>query len=143
MREIFPGHSYLLSSYPAKEDTTDVYLKQRIDFRKRIGENYPGNIGDSHNGTSTQELLRVIIARSQYVNNQESHQANIKLIKNCRESILDLEKRAAIRRGDEYFRSWYEKYFNSLENNIQPENIPPCNICGHIFCSKHENESKS
>lgn len=97
MKETDPGHSYLFDNYPARESLGEVNHKQIIHFRKRIGADYPGNNGTPYYGTSTQELLRVIIARSKYVNNQEFHQANINLIRNARESLLDLEKRAAVK----------------------------------------------
>lgn len=138
MLERDPGHVFIVEVYPAQESTgiiTQVDSTDYINFRKRIGDLYPGNTGLASCGTSTQELLRVIIARSKYVNNQESHQANDELISRCRESIFDLEERAAYRRGEDYFYKWEQEINNYLKDI---ETAPTCKICGHIFCSKHE-----
>lgn len=143
MKILDPGHGYQVDIYPAKEESKPLPISNRIFFRKRIGEKYPGNEGDSYDGTSTQELLRVIISRAIYVNNQEPHKANTDLIQRSRSSLLDLESRAASRRGDEYLRIWSDEYISWLQAGNKIEEAIPCEICGHIFCQKHkEKDSK-
>lgn len=137
MIELDPGHRYEAEHYPAIEGRTGATGLDRtiIQFRKRIGEGYPGNLGSPKDGTSTQDLLRILIKRALYVDGQDSHPANKSLIERCQQSIFDLEERAAFRRGSEYYRNWF-KEISRTRLNI--EDIPVCKVCGHIFCSKHE-----
>ena len=136
MRTMDPGHNYQIDLYPAKEETGFTDQVYSIFFRKRIGEKYPGNWGPSYNGTTTQELLRVIISRSLYVDNQESHPANKALIQRSRYSLSELEFRAAERRGHSYERQ-FRRDLDSWLMAYTIEEAMPCGICGHIFCRKH------
>src|SRR5258707_13345918 len=47
----------------------DGVCMQTLQFVKREGEGYPGNIGH-HEGTTMQEVLRVLIDRAKYINGQ-------------------------------------------------------------------------
>ena len=64
MKVIDPGHSYLLRSY-------DGGGPSRLTFVKRCDppEKYPGN-WNAHPGTQIQEVLRALMERCQYINNQ-------------------------------------------------------------------------
>jgi hypothetical protein len=139
MIELDLGHLYLADHYPAKESDYNEaagYNRSRIQFRKRIGKDYPGNEGSFKDGTSTQELLRIIIKRALYVDGQEQHKANKSLVDRCRQSLEELEKRAALRRGSDYYKNWIRNPFK-----FPIEDIPVCKICGHIFCTKHGGEN--
>ena len=139
MREIDPGHRYVVQTYPAVEtDGPQDKTITCLTFRKRIGPRYPGNEGEPYDGTTTQELLRVIIARSRYVNNQEPHNANTHLIRSARMSILELEQRATARRGAAYLQRWEEDLRDWLYDRNDIEVALPCAVCGHIFCRRHE-----
>lgn len=63
MRVTDPGHRYLLNSLD------DAAGPHALQFVKREGEKYPGNVGH-HGGTTTQEVLRACIDRAIYVNRQ-------------------------------------------------------------------------
>jgi hypothetical protein len=62
MKILDPGHDYLLSPLDGDIDI-------RLTFVKREGVGYPGNIG-SYSGTTCQEVLRSLIDRLDYINNQ-------------------------------------------------------------------------
>jgi hypothetical protein len=62
MRVLDAGHEYELAHL-------DGSGTSRIVFVKREGEGYPGNVGH-HEGTTSQEMFRILIDRARYVNNQ-------------------------------------------------------------------------
>ena len=121
MKVIDPGHSYELDSYDGGEPI-------RIDFMKREGEGYPGNIGH-HSGTNLQELFRVAIDRDKYLNNQVHDGNNDVIICKCREILWLLEERAARRHNIDQF-----DFRPDLD---EMESIPYCTVCGHIVCRGH------
>jgi hypothetical protein len=57
-----PGHHYEFQSL-------DGYYVQQLQFVKRKGEKYPGNL-DAYPGTTSQEVLRALCERAFYVNQQ-------------------------------------------------------------------------
>lgn len=94
MREIDPGHVYHLDHLDY--DISDYHRVESLRFVKREGSGYPGNIGH-HAGTTTQEVMRVLIARLKYVDNQIPHWSNKLCIQLLRQCILYLEMRASNR----------------------------------------------
>ena len=89
-----PGHFYEL---PFLDEPTGVMF-QTLTFVKREGEGYPGNEGH-YAGTTSQEVLRTLIDRAEYVNRQvpcAETQAAAELMK---AALLLLELRAARRHG--------------------------------------------
>lgn len=117
MKVVDPGHLYELATLDG--DSPPLFLT----FVKRKGEGYPGNVG-SHPGTTTQEVLRALIERTEYVDNQIPDHANVALLDCLRDAIWHLEERAARRHG---------RPFNVVS---QPgiENLPTCGKCHHIGC---------
>lgn len=109
-----PGHECLLSSLDGEQEN-------RLVFVKREGPGYPGNIGH-HPGTTMQEVLRVLIDRANYVNNQIRSYLTEEAIGHMEKAILALEIRAARRHGrpDVYLR--------------QAVDGPTCKKCGHAGC---------
>lgn len=156
MHEIEPGHRYRYQVYPALEEQGPVYSTDRdeVTFRKRIGDGYPGNVGHRYAGTSTQELLRVVVARSKYVDGQEQHVANRHLIGRARMSLYDLESRTARRRGEAYLNRWNAEllvwYVGQTHVNLRAvpltssfadvpiEELEPCPVCAHVLCWRYE-----
>lgn len=95
MRVVDPGHEYLLREL---DHAVDPAPEQRLVFVKREGDGYPGNEGH-HPGTTSQEVLRALIERGEYVNNQvpcAETQAATELMK---AALVLLELRAARRHG--------------------------------------------
>ena len=62
MTVIDPGHRFLVRQL-------DSNSQQLMRFVKREGIGYPGNIGH-YPGTNIQEVLRVLISRTQYLQKQ-------------------------------------------------------------------------
>jgi hypothetical protein len=116
MRVIDPGHVYAL----AHLDGSGVTI---LDFVKREGVKYPGNVG-AHEGVNLQECWRAEIDRLKYLDEQEPCQENLDNINDLRKCILRLERRAARRHG----RSTMFLFDGYIEDQ------PTCPKCGHIGC---------
>jgi uncharacterized membrane protein len=92
MKIIDPGHRYEL--YFLDKTSKIVENLNILQFVKRVGKNYPGNlIPDS--GTTLQECLRVCLDRVKYLNNQKKDILNFQVINYLKYIIYLLEKRAA------------------------------------------------
>lgn len=124
MEVLIPGHHYSVLTL----DPIESGLDQEIKFvmRNNPPEKYPGNYW-AFPGTTTQELLRVIIDRAKYVDNQFHSGANLYVITYCRASLRVLEERAAAKHG---------RWIQTLRVDI--ENEPICLKCGHIECEEHK-----
>lgn len=119
MKVIDPGHVYHLTWLDEPDDDMRGGL---LTFVKREGEGYPGNVGH-HAGTTSQEVLRALIERSEYVNNQipcAETEAAGELMK---AALLLLELRAARRHG-----RWIEVALEEVVNGAV------CEKCGHSGC---------
>lgn len=119
MNIIDPGHVYALNSL----DTAGLDLPVILKFVKREGPGYPGNVGH-HSGTTTQEVLRALIDRTKYVDNQIPDSHNTKVLYHLRSAIFALEMRAAER---------HDRLL-ALFDISKIEDIPYCEKCGHIGC---------
>lgn len=133
MKVIDPGHiyelawldglPYLLTTGDSLTDKTAYQQgSNTLVFVKREGDKFPGNIGH-HAGTNIQEVLRALMDRLKYLDNQIHDERNNVCIEYLRRTIWLLEDRAAERHGRE---------FDYFPNNIELE--PTCNKCGHIGC---------
>lgn len=120
MKIIDPGHVYQLDSLDGKHGM-DLLV-----FVKREGPKYPGNVG-SHPGTTTQEVLRALIERCQYVNAQryseETRQVELLLIR----AIVMLERRAARLHGR-------AQEFAGIDEADVVAGTGKCASCGHVGC---------
>lgn len=93
MRIRIPGHLYQLDEL--KADFSGVIKNSAtLRFVSRVGANYPGNL-DSFDGTTTQEVLRCLVDRAIYVNNQKFYWFTWLSIWLFRLAIWLYEKRAA------------------------------------------------
>jgi hypothetical protein len=120
MKELDKGHEYNLT-------VLDGSGKEHLQFVKRIGKGYPYNEGLPKSGTTNQEVLRVLISRTQYLNLQKPHWINPLCILFYRICIYLLELRASKRKGNTL--SLYKLYRIEVRQT--------CKKCGHINC-KHE-----
>lgn len=91
MKVVDPGHDYLL-------DGVGGAPEQRIVFVKNEGAKYPGNVG-FHGGVLTQELLRVCIDRTKYLNGQGSCIETEHALSAMQQALAWYEVRAARCRG--------------------------------------------
>jgi hypothetical protein len=121
MEVIDPGHTYILNCLDAEEDK--IKPLGILIFVKREGEGYPGNVGHRP-GTTTQEVLRALIDRTKYVDNQIHDDRNDQVLYHLRSAIFQLEMRAAERHGRVL----------PLFDMQNIENEPYCEKCGHIGC---------
>lgn len=118
-----PGHRYQLQHF---DGNSPVFLQ----FVKRNSppEKYPGNLGRAYCGTTTQEVLRALIDRTKYVDEQKPFVENQAVLKCLRDALFHLELRAAGVRG--YSLPW------DLDID-RIEDYPTCLDCGHICCTYH------
>ena len=88
-------------------------------------EKFPGN-ENAYPGTQMQDVLRVLIDRCKYVNNQKFCPETDVAITFLRQAIWVLESRARRVRGEEPLP------FEGVVGRV--EDIPVCPDCGHLFC---------
>jgi hypothetical protein len=117
MRVLDAGHRYALRHLDGEGE-------EILQFVKREGEGYPGNVGASE-GTTMQEVLRALIDRAKYVNGQIPSQYTRRGIDLMREAIREFEMRAAERHG---------RSFAGLHAEGFIETLSTCEKCGHIGC---------
>jgi hypothetical protein len=122
VRVLDSGHQYLLRELD-HDKSYDPAPQQRLIFVKREGEGYPGNHG-SYPGTTSQEVLRALIDRGEYVSRQvpcAETQAATDLMK---AALVLLELRAARRHG---------RHIDApdVEAIVEAET---CEKCNHVGC---------
>src|SRR5437868_12480005 len=93
MQVIDPGHEYLAEGVGGHQP-------QRIAFVKNRGLKYPGNRGEPRGGLLCQELIRVLIDRTSYLNEQGSCAETENALAALRQALAWFEVRAARCRGD-------------------------------------------
>jgi hypothetical protein len=133
MKILDPGHWYEVDVY----DSGGFDPAQIVTFMKRAGDGYPGNVGH-YPGTNCQELIRVLIDRIKYLDNQIPCQHNKCVLIYLRASLVEFEIRAAERHGIKV------NLLDFWEGDL-PELIPACGVCGHfkeIVCKGHTDESQ-
>jgi len=113
-----PGHRYSLRHL-------DGDGEEILQFVKREGEGYPGNVGHCE-GTTSQEMLRVLIDRNQYCNKQIPDAHTQEAIRHMQIAIYEFEVRAAERHGriGTFHTGW---------QGI--EKASTCEKCGHVECA--------
>lgn len=116
MRVLDKGHKYTLATLDGQG------ISWLLQFVKREGPNYPGNVGH-YPGTTTQEVLRALIDRMKYVDQQKRHRTNELVLTHLRWSLYELEWRAAKEAG--------LSGLPYIQKDII-ELLPTCNICGHL-----------
>jgi hypothetical protein len=125
MRTYDPGHAFFLDSYSGYPDETSIEGEQSLIFMHRVGNRYPGNDGNPYDGTNCQEVIRALISRALYLNNQIPCLETTEVITHLRQCLFLFEYRAA------------REHNLTLPHPIQEdiENVPVCRQCGHISCS--------
>jgi hypothetical protein len=124
-----PGHLYELSNLDQHAPGNRV---ERLQFVKRIGDKFPGNLGEPRCGTISQEVIRALIDRTLFVNGQIEHGLNYRALGALRDALIALEMRSALARGDEDAAA-------QIRVMQAPETEATCDHCGHILCRRsHE-----
>lgn len=120
MKVLDSGHRYLLDVLDGLPDSSiDLVFVKRDD----PPEKYPGNEGH-HPGTIMQEVIRALIDRLEYVNNQIPCAETEAVLALMQTSLLLLEQRANRTHGRTL----------GAENLHMLASIPTCQGCGHIQC---------
>jgi hypothetical protein len=119
-----PGHRYALDTLDAQIPTVEI-----LRFVKRTGLKYPGNHDPACSGTTTQEVIRALIDRQRYVDNQRPDVANEHVVTSLRNALRLLEVRAAHERDD----TGAALVINNMNT---PETEPVCAGCGHLLCRR-------
>lgn len=133
MKMIEPGHRYKIQDYPCTNEEPDLLSLQEIQFVEKVGNKFPGNLKEE-NGTNCQEILRVLINRCIYLNNQKPSPKTIRIIEQLRNTLYLFEYHAAELKDklDVFFQ------MKSIRPNLVGiEEINPCKICGHIYPHSH------
>jgi hypothetical protein len=123
MKIIDPGHRYLMNTLDGIEGP------RLLQFVKREGPKYPGNVGH-YSGTTSQEVLRCLIDRAQYVNRQiPCWQTKVSIY--LMGLVIWLYEYRAARRHKRKAPSFYESIFGAT-----------CDKCGHVGCDQRSPEAK-
>jgi hypothetical protein len=135
-----PGHDYNVLFFDP-EGRMPAIIPRRgssITFFKKIGEKFPENEGYEHWGTNCQEVIRVLINRANWLNGQQFCIETTNILTYLRLALYWFEYRAARVKGkDSEFKTL------SLEADFSAiEDVPFCNICGHIYPHSHVGEKK-
>jgi hypothetical protein len=125
MKVIDPGHVYLAESVFDIEPL-------RVQFVKNRGPKYPGNTGEPQPGIICQELLRILIDRTAYLNSQGSCAETEHALAALRSALGWYEVRAARCRGEHI----------DLPHADSLELKPTCEHCGHNCCARTEHDRK-
>lgn len=118
VRVIDPGHLFALRRLDGAGEELLRFVK-----RNDPPEKYPGNFS-AYAGTNIQEVLRALIARLVYLQEQSPASENEKAIAHLTLGLYELEVRAHRKHG--------------VVLDAIPEEVlaaPACFICGHTFCS--------
>lgn len=121
MRVIDPGHHYELGVFDDTGEGNFSFLR----FVKRFGSGYPNNKLPTYPGTNCQEVIRVLIDRVKYLNNQIPHEQNLAILTSLRSALTAFETRAAERHGRQLALT-----------NPHIEDEPTCFRCGHVGCAQ-------
>lgn len=122
MKTIDPGHKYELLNLDGIGTQTLTFVK-RFDPLDR--SKYPGN-SDAHEGTTIQSVIRALLERFRFLQNQIPCPENEMCISNLKECLWMLENRASQRHGISFKLTAEEC-----------ETLPMCGVCGHVICG-HE-----
>ena len=115
MQEIEPGHKYSLNSLDG--NTPNILV-----FVQRVGEKYPGN-SNAHPGTTSQEVLRALLKRISYVDEQQPCWQNKFIWLFLSLSFYLLEQRH------------YHKHSLGIPRFENLHLLATCPKCGHTRCN--------
>lgn len=114
MRIVEPGHVYEVQNVDGPGSQTIHFVRRRDDEATVLPE------AERAPGILTQELLRVAIDRTLYLNAEGPCAENVEIVENLRRALSLYESRAARR---------------TIEKNPMIERTDVCEICQHVLCS--------
>lgn len=125
MKVLDSGHTYELTHLDGLNQNGN-YLCFVKRYDPQDSTKFPGNY-NSYPGTTSQEVIRCLLDRARYVQNQKWCLENIVVIQCLRIALWSLEFRASRKHKKIYFKT-----LNYAEKSVM------CPICGHTNC-KHKN----
>ena len=123
MKILDAGHKYQLDQLDSLQNAEPLLLR----FVKREGENFPFNKG-SYGGTNCQEVLRVLIDRSKYLQRQKPCAETEAIIASLEAALLLFEVRASRRHGLQL----------DVRSLADLSSMGTCKECGHIQCEHQQ-----
>lgn len=111
MKIVEPGHVYDVENVDGDGTQRIMFVRRRDSAAKKLDT--------STEGILSQELLRVLIDRTLYLNAEAPCSEDVEIVDKLRECLRLYESRAARR---------------SIERLSMPEREPVCATCGHIRC---------
>lgn len=114
MRVIEPGHVYELRNVDGDGTQTVRFVRRRDDEAALLPE------GRREEGVLTQELLRVAIDRTLYLNAEAPCPENVEIVDALRRCLALYETRAARR---------------TIEKQPMIERTDVCEVCQHVLCT--------
>lgn len=120
MNVLEPGHVYEVVNVDG-DDVQEIRFVRRRDDEARL---LPQD--DRDEGILSQELLRVLIDRTLYLNAEAPCPENVLIVHQLRGALVEYESRAARR---------------TIEKLPMPERQDVCEICQHILCD-HRGEGR-
>jgi hypothetical protein len=121
------GHGYRVENLDVEKHGDEAESFQTLYFVKRSGDNFPFNNG-TQEGTNCQEVLRVLINRSEYLQSQKPCAETESIIGLLRAALLLFELRAARNHG----------HALELRDTQELMSGKTCKTCGHIKCEQHK-----
>ena len=116
MQIIDPGHVYRLYNADGEGTQTIRFVRRRGDDGERIETKSEGIL--------SQELLRVLINRTLYLNDEDPCIEDVEIVHKLRDCLKLYESRAARR---------------TIEKLSMPEKTDACPICHHLLCNHRTN----
>lgn len=113
MKVIEPGHVYEIVN-------VDGDGVQTITFVRRRGNDAEVLTDGRHEGILSQELIRVLINRTLYLNDEDPCQEDVEIVHKLRDCLRLYESRASRR---------------TIEKLTMPEMADACPICHHLLCA--------
>ncbi len=124
MKVLDEGHNYLLNNLDGLQSQQILTFVKRCDLENT--KKFPGNF-NSYPGTTLQNVIRALLNRMRYLQNQIYAPENSLIIFFLKSSLWLLEFRAARRHKRNYFKSLKFAEFS-----------PMCPKCGHTNCNHNE-----
>lgn len=113
MRVVEPGHIYEVANADGDDEQRIVFVRRRDSDAERLPDD------QGHEGILSQELLRVLINRTLYLNDEDPCTEDVEIVHKLRDCLKAYESRAARR---------------SIEKLSMPERTDGCDICHHLLC---------
>lgn len=115
MRVIEAGHVYEMFNVDGDGIQTVRFVRRRGEDARLLDARHAGVLG--------QELLRVLVDRTLYLNDEDPCNEDVEIVQKLRDCLRLYESRAARR---------------TIEKLSMPEKADACPVCHHLLCVHRE-----